>query len=224
MSDNIGVATTGRGPAIAQTGTALVNANKGGSELLVIVPIPTAVVLYEIKEFAQREFLESTIGNVIVAESHETLLPRTREAFRRLEIGDGPIALAIPDNFLNSTFENDEEFDAENVLDFSLAEGTSKPPTLEPHPEQISACVDMYLDSDATKAPVIIAGRGVVQADAKDAVVNLAERINAFLATSLQGRGLFDDHPYSVGFVGDLGNNLANSPRKPTSCWPSVVA
>jgi thiamine pyrophosphate-dependent acetolactate synthase large subunit-like protein len=74
----------------------------------------------------------------------------------------------------------------------------------------VEAAFEHYLDSDATRAPVVIAGRGAVQADAREALEGLAERLDAFLATTLQARGYFEDHPFSVGFTGDLGSPLAN--------------
>jgi len=55
-----------------------------------------------------------------------------------------------------------------------------------------------------------VAGRGAIAADAKDAIESFAERTNAVLATTLQARGYFDDHPFSLGFVGDFGSNIAN--------------
>lgn len=81
---------------------------------------------------------------------------------------------------------------------------------LHPDDDAIKAAIDLYLDSDATKIPTIVAGRGAIQADAKSAIESCAERINGVLATTLQARGYFDDHPFSLGFVGDFGSNIAN--------------
>jgi thiamine pyrophosphate-dependent acetolactate synthase large subunit-like protein len=49
-----------------------------------------------------------------------------------------------------------------------------------------------------------------VAADARDALVGVAERTGAVLATTLQAQGYFADHPFDIGFVGTFGTSLAN--------------
>jgi thiamine pyrophosphate-dependent acetolactate synthase large subunit-like protein len=50
--------------------------------------------------------------------------------------------------------------------------------------------------------PVILAGRGAFEAGARDALVRLADRTGALLATTLRGVGLFDGHRYNAGIAG----------------------
>lgn len=78
VDDDIGVCIVGRGPTIAQTGTSLVTARKKRSNLLVLVPETPTFNTYDVKEFKQESFLESTIGTVRSARSPETLLPTPR--------------------------------------------------------------------------------------------------------------------------------------------------
>lgn len=58
---------------------------------------------------------------------------------------------------------------------------------------------------------MIIAGRGAVQADAKDAIEAFAQRVGGLFATSYRGIGYFSGHPYSIEFVGTWGTPLSNS-------------
>jgi len=88
-SDDVGVCLIGRGPAVAQTGTSLVTAQKKGSKLLVIVPEMSVSDSYDIKDFEQESFLKSTVGTVRTARSPETLLSTLEEAFRSLRVGEG---------------------------------------------------------------------------------------------------------------------------------------
>jgi thiamine pyrophosphate-dependent acetolactate synthase large subunit-like protein len=204
-TDDIGVCIVGRGPGIAQTGTAMVTARKNGSDLLVVVPESPVSSTYDIKNFEQEAYLESTVGNVLSARSTETLVSRLRDGFRQVRAGKGPVAVQIAWDVLEE--ELDDSFDLE---------GPSGPTTpdvdgqLRPDEGSIDAAVERYLDSDATKPPLLLAGRGAIAADAGDAMIKLAEQTGGVLATTLRARGYFEDHPYSVGVVGTWGRNIAN--------------
>lgn len=206
--DDVGVCIVGRGPAIAQTGTSLVTARKKGSKLLVLVPETPVSDTYDVKEFEQESFLEATIGTVFSARSAETLLPTLEEAFRSIRTGDGPVAVQVPWDVLDGEFPDSEGVVGRDRSD--AADVVASDSRLHPDDDAIEAAADLYLDSDATKVPVIVAGRGAIEADAKDAIESFAARTNAVLTTTLQARGYFDDHPFSLGFVGDFGSNIAN--------------
>lgn len=205
LTDGIGVCIVGRGPAIAQTGTSLLTARSNESPVLYLVPETSLTATYDDKEFRQETYLETTVGEVVSIRSSETLSAEMREAIRRLRLGDGPIAIQIPEDLLNSAVESGIE-----PTDSAAIGQPGGAARLHPDESKLRAAVELYLDSDATRPPVILAGRGSVRAAAKDELEALAERINAFLATTLQARGYFASHPYSVGFTGDLGSPLAN--------------
>lgn len=207
-SGDIGVCVVGRGPAIAQTGTSLVTASKNGSNLLVITPEPSLSADYDVKEFEQETYLQSTVGNVVSIRSHDRLVPEFQGALRRLWIGEGPIAVQVAWDLFDGEM-NAEPSDLDGASVFHPAARASEP-MIEPAEERIEATVDLFLDSDAFQPPIILAGQGAVQAGAKDALEALARRTSGLLATTLQARGYFADHPFSLGFIGSWGNNLAN--------------
>jgi acetolactate synthase-1/2/3 large subunit len=201
-SDGFGVCLVGRGPAVAQTGTAMVTARKKGSDVLVIVPESARSAAYDIKEFEQTAYLRSTIGNVVSVGSHETLVPKFREAVRRVKTGDGPLAIQIPWDILDGTTAEPDEIEP-----VQMPAGNGR---IHPDRGAIEQAVDLYVESDAFQPPVILAGRGAIESDAKAAIEALAERMSALLTTSLQARDYFSDHPYYLGFNGAWGTNLAN--------------
>ncbi|WP_247730314.1 thiamine pyrophosphate-binding protein [Halovivax limisalsi] len=207
-TDSFGVSLVGRGPAIAQAGTAMVTARKKGSNVLVMVPEPMGSAAYDIKAFDQEGYLTSTIGDVISVRSPEALVPKVREAIRRVKIGDGPLALQIAWDVLDGQLP---ETEAERTVEARGAATGAPDARLDPAPERIEEAVDMYVESDAFTPPVILAGRGAVRADAKEAIYDLAERMSALLVTSLQAKDYFDDHPYYLGFTGKWGSDLANT-------------
>lgn len=212
--EEISVCVVGRGPAIAQTGTALINARKRGSKVLVIVPEPALSDTHDVKNFKQEAYLEATAENVMSIRSHGTLVPKFREALRKVHVGESPLVVQIPKDVLDREMEVPSGFD-EPVVPPGLpqAEDSSSPSggsTVVPDDSVLEEVVEYYLDSDAYQPPVILAGRGAMQADAKDAIVGLAEQTSALLATTLEGRGYFQDHPLYLGFTGNWGSPLAN--------------
>lgn len=63
----------------------------------------------------------------------------------------------------------------------------------------------------SAKAPVIYAGNGVALSGAADALMALSNALQAPVATTLVGKGIFpEDHPRSVGTTGIWGARCAN--------------
>lgn len=221
--DRIGVCVVSRGPGIAQTGTALLEARKNGTRLLVIVPTPSTDDEHDPKAFEQEMYLRSTVGEVATVRSADTLVPVFVDALRRVHVGEGPLAVQIPKDVLKGTVEVPDEVSrvsspadavaatrAEWLDGREWANAGRSLGRLEPDPERIEEAVDRFLDSDAFQPPVILAGRGAVAADAREAIEDLAERISAVIVTSLRAREYFADHPFGVGFSGNWGDPLSN--------------
>lgn len=201
-NDGIGVCMVGRGPAVSQIGNAMVTARKKGSDVLVIVPETPQSQRYDVKEFEQEQYLRSTIGNVVTIRSHETLVPDFKEAVRRVKVGDGPLAVQIPWDLLDSETRVTEALEPATTP----AGGAH----VQPDPASVEQAVEIYVESDAFQPPVVLVGRGAINSDAKAALEEFAERTSAVLTSSLQGRNYFEDHPYYLGFNGEWGTNLAN--------------
>lgn len=211
IADGIGVCVIGRGPGIAQTGTSMKTTHRRGSGVLVLVPGSPLSTTYEAKDFAQESYLRTMFeDDVVLVDSHETLVPEFAEVFRKLRLGDGPIAVQVPWDVLDGEMPGGGDAVARIGAEVEETTPPSDGAHVQPDAERIRAALELYLDSDASVPPMILAGRGAVDAGARDAIGRLAERMGAMLATTLQGRGYFSDHPFSVGFVGDFGSTLAN--------------
>ena len=57
-----------------------------------------------------------------------------------------------------------------------------------------------------SRRPLIIAGLGACQAGAKDAIVHLADKLGAGLATTLKAKDMFRGHPFDLGIVGSFSH------------------
>ncbi len=220
--EDVGVSIVGRGPALAQTGTALGTAANRGANILVLAAkcsesAPKRSLQYKpaVKKFDQDGFLNSLLGedHVVNIHSEDAIIPDLEEVFRRLRVGEGPIAVQIPHELLDREVSVPETFGRKGI---EAVQNDS--PSIRPRAEKIEEAIDHYLDSDATRPPLILAGQGAVESGAKDEIEKFAEQTNGLLATTIKGRGLFSDHSYSLGFVGSWGNNIANRYLTDSGC------
>ena len=81
------------------------------------------------------------------------------------------------------------------------------PAPLHPNPADLRRLTDAL---ESAKRPLILAGRGAVISGAEQALITLAERTDALLATSVCGHGLFADNPWSVGISGGFSSPAAH--------------
>jgi thiamine pyrophosphate-dependent acetolactate synthase large subunit-like protein len=78
---------------------------------------------------------------------------------------------------------------------------------LYPDPCSIERLADALLHA---QRPLIVGGRGAVLSDAENALIALAERTGALLATSVCGHGLFPGNPWSLGICGGFSSPIAD--------------
>jgi thiamine pyrophosphate-dependent acetolactate synthase large subunit-like protein len=82
-----------------------------------------------------------------------------------------------------------------------------RPGRLHPDPRAIKNLAEALV---LAQRPLILAGRGVVISDAEQALLALADRVGAPLATSVCGHGLFAGNPWSLGISGGFSSPVAD--------------
>jgi tartronate-semialdehyde synthase len=118
-------------------------------------------------------------------------VPRAfRYAFHLMRSGrPGPVLIDLPIDVQKEIIE----FDIDS--DFPLE--VFKP---RPHPKQIDKALDMLM---ASERPLIMAGGGIINAEASDLLVELAELTNTPVMPTLMGWGTIpDEHPLNAGMMG----------------------
>jgi len=90
---------------------------------------------------------------------------------------------------------------------FSPLELPPAPGRLHPDPQALGRLADAL---GRAQRPLILGGRGAVISDAETALVALADRVGALLATSVCGHGLFAQNPWSVGISGGFSSPAAD--------------
>jgi len=82
-------------------------------------------------------------------------------------------------------------------------------PNRDPDPLQVKKAAEMLLEAER---PVILAGGGVVNANATAELVSLAEYLLTPVETTLMGKGAFpENHPLSLGLLGMHGTRMSNA-------------
>src|SRR5690348_16748108 len=192
VAGNIGVCIGTSGPAGTDMITGLYSAIADSIPILCITGQAPRARLY--KEDFQAVDIESiskpvTKWSVTVREPAQ--VPRAfQQAFHLMRSGrPGPVLIDLP-------------------IDVQMAEIEFDVETYEPlpafKPAATRAQVDKALDMlEASERPLIVAGGGIVNADAADLLVELAELTGVPVVPTLMGWGTIpDDHPLNAGMVG----------------------
>jgi acetolactate synthase-1/2/3 large subunit len=155
----------------------------------------------EVEDLAQ--FDSVTKSNVSV-DSPSRLPDLMRQAFRTATSGmPGPVHLRFQGRLSEVPLG---DTDAEAVIEPQFK---SVPPFRpEPEPERVREAAALL---SKAKKPLIIAGGGVMWSQAQSEVVELAEKLQIPVATSLNGKGvILDTHRLSVGVTGSYSRECAN--------------
>ena len=185
----IGVATVTCGPGLTQVGTSLMVAVRGRAPIVLIIGEIPAGAKNNLQSMDQRKFVEACGARFHTITSVDNAADEIAEAFYAARVHRAPVVLNLPIDLQEKSFDWDWEYrPSHSVL----------PPLIEaPSEAALTAVADKLI---AAERPVIIAGRGARAA--KPAILRLAERTGALLATSLQAKGLFSGEEYDLGISG----------------------
>ena len=189
---NIGVCIGTSGPAGTDMITGLYSAIADSIPILCITgQAPRARLYKEDFQAVDIESIAKPVTKWAVTVREPALVPRVfSQAFHVMRSGrPGPVLIDLP-------------------LDVQLAEIEFDDETYEPLPvykpaatrKQIEKALDML---NAAERPLIVAGGGVINADASDLLVAFAEIVNVPVVPTLMGWGAIpDDHVLMAGMVG----------------------
>ena len=155
----------------------------------------------EVEDFEQ--FTSVTKANFNV-DHPSRLADLLRQAFRVATSGTpGPVHLRFQGRGADVPLG---DVDAEVIVE----EQFTRIPAFRPEPEPQRVAEAAALLAKASK-PLIIAGGGVVSSQAQRELVELAEKLQIPVITSLNGKGIIlDNHPLSLGVSGTYSRECAN--------------
>jgi tartronate-semialdehyde synthase len=197
VAGNIGVCLGTSGPAGTDMITGLYAAQADSLPILCVTgQAPRAKLHKEDFQAVDIESIAKPVTKWAVTVREPGLVPRSfQQAFHLMRSGrPGPVLIDLPIDVQTAEIEFDVE-------------------TYEPLPaykpaasrRQVEKALDML---NAAERPLIVAGGGVINADASDLLVEFAETTGVPVVPTLMGWGSIpDDHPLMAGMV---GNRWAN--------------
>jgi acetolactate synthase I/II/III large subunit len=127
------------------------------------------------------------------------MLDQVREAFVTARLERKPVVIGVPFDLQAQTVPALPDYTPSSALIPRLGRTM-------PAPEDVVACAEEIRRSERI---VLLAGRGAYRSGAADECRQLADKIGAVLATTLPVRGLFYDHPFSLGVAGGFSSDVA---------------
>lgn len=194
-SGRLGVATVTCGPGLTNAITPLVTAVRAHAEILLVTGQLPLSATGRSQTIDQVALLAPTGAGIVHVEAAAELPGAVDRAIALVRKTRRPVVLNI----------------LMPVLDGAAARGPARveaEPPAEVRPPPISdETIDRILTAlVGADRPVILAGRGAVEAGIGPALRDLADRTGASLAVSLLAHGLFAGHPRDLGVAGGVSS------------------
>lgn len=190
----VGAATITQGPALSNAMTALIDGVKGGLPMVLLAGDTPRDDPHHPQAVNQRALVEAAGAGWERLRGPRTVVQDVATAFRRARAERRPIVL---------------DMQVEMMWEAAIrADLPPAPPPGAARPAEgpaLDAAVGIIA---AARRPLVLAGRGAIHA--REALVRLADRIEAPLATTLKAKGLFAGHPYDLGVFGTLATPAAS--------------
>jgi thiamine pyrophosphate-dependent acetolactate synthase large subunit-like protein len=189
----VGVASVHQGPGLTNALTGLAEAAKSRTPLLLLAADTPAAAVHSNFRVDQAAACAAVGAAVERVNTPQSALQDVERAWRRARNHRRAVVLLLP-------------------LDVQAAEvpPATPPPATGPAPRAPSPAAGAIAEAadlvERSRRPAILAGRGAVAGDARERLVELADRIGALLATSAVANGLFAGHPYDLGISGSFSS------------------
>lgn len=190
-----GVATITHGPALTNAITGLVHGARARIPAVLVTGDTAVQARGHLQKIDQRELARDSGAGFVQLRAPNTVGEDLALAFRMARTNQCPVVFNMPADFqwlecvLNPV--EDREFDA---------------PVMTSGGTQFDNAIGIIA---AARAPIVLAGRGAIGPAHREAMIALAERIGAPLATTLQARDLFAGEAFNLGIFGTLSTDPA---------------
>ncbi|MEU4065140.1 thiamine pyrophosphate-binding protein [Streptomyces wedmorensis] len=189
---DVAICTTTHGPGITNTVTALADAAKNRSGLVLLCG--DAPVSGPRPHDIDQSALMAAVGvRVVRLTDPATAREDTAAAVRTAREGHCPVALFLPGDLINRPAPDGETLRAPVEAGGPAA---SDGPDLEP---VLAALAD-------ARRPLLLAGLGAWHAGAGKVLGELGDRLGALFATTVMAGGLFRESPWSLGVCGGFAS------------------
>jgi acetolactate synthase-1/2/3 large subunit len=195
-----GFATVTCGPGLTNALTAITEARKAGTPMVILTgDTPVSEHLHP-QAIDEQAFSLATGAGVHTVRTSLTAVEDVEIAFQRARDERRPIVLVLPVDLVDVRYRGAPPRPTDGLR-------VRRPMPAAPPDGTVREVLGALAGSTR---PAILAGRGAVDAGARDTLVALAEQLGAPLATTLRARGLFAGHRLAVGMAGGFPDGSAN--------------
>jgi len=193
VAGRVGVATVTHGPALTNCMTALTEAVRGHVPLVILTGDTPTDNPRHLQSIDQREVVKTTGAEFVQIRTPQTACKDVSRAFYCARVERRPVVLNMPADFMWQEAKHESQ-----VLDvFTAPSGVAEGVMLDNAIGMIASA----------RRPLILAGSGAVAA--RGQLIQLADRLEAPLATTLKAKGMFNNHPYNIDIFGTLSTPAA---------------
>lgn len=194
-TDQVGVATVTHGPGLANCFAALTEAARGSIPLVLLSGDTAQEDLQHLQNTNQRTLVEATGAAFVEMRTPETAVIDLERAFRTALLHRKPVVFNMR-------------------ADLQWSDATPRAigfPVVSPgqQPADNALVEEAVAMIASARRPLIIAGRGAVGPANRAALLALAARLEAPVATTLKAQGLFHKAPFNLGVSGNLSHPTA---------------
>ncbi|VWX61762.1 conserved hypothetical protein [Burkholderiales bacterium 8X] len=191
IGGGVGVCTITHGPALTNVITALVQGVKASLPVVLVCADTAVREKWHQQSVDQRELVAATGAGFEQMRALDTIAEDVATAFRRAATERRPIVLNMP-----------VEFQWQELAGFvpAIYKAVDRRATVTEGPDVDDAVGIMA----SAKRPIVLAGRGAANPQAREALLKLARRLDAPVATTLRAKDLFRGEANNLGIFGTL--------------------
>lgn len=213
FSGEPGVCSTTSGPGYTQLATTMVVASRAQTPLVAFCGDTAADDEDDAQRFDHARFAAAVEAGFVRVVSADTAQHAVQRAFYLARLESRPVVLSVPSDVQQRDHPGDEPYVPSTAL---LAVSP-----VAPDPARIRAAADIVQSSER---PVVLVGRGAVQSDARQAVLELADRVGGLLATTLLAKNWLSDAEFHAGISGLYATKVATELFQEADCVVAVGA
>ncbi|MDP3895898.1 MAG: thiamine pyrophosphate-binding protein, partial [Mesorhizobium sp.] len=196
VSGKVGFATVTHGPAVTNTLTALIEGVKAATPMVLICGDTAYGDRQNLQNVAQRELIVATGAGFEQLNKPESAVDDLARAIRRAKAERRPVVFNVPADLMWRITDADQP-----PMLVSVAG-----PVVVPNADELEKAVGIVATA---RRPIILAGRGAIDDESRAALLRLADRIEAPVATTLRAKNLFRGVDFNLGIMGTLSTPKA---------------
>lgn len=203
VGNRLGVASLTHGPAVTNALTAVAEAARSRTPVLVLTG-DTPAVRHHVQRIELPLLIAATGAHYQRARNSADLIDAIALAIRHALATRTPVVLDIPADLMSGDLKPRRS-----------PHGALSPQAVKPEEEALDRALGLIASA---RRPILLAGRGAVVSGAKTELLALADAIGAPLGTTMLARDYFRGDPFDLGVLGTVAHEIAVEALAESDC------